>query len=258
MGSRSPISSRRSTSSGARPPGGSEGQAAWWPAHGERLDQPGCNTAVQQLATALRGAARGLAQTLPGRQTFRGALSAAIDLSGLGNDIRSLQGRGKAHVTEGDFGELPIAIGSSTCSTGTFPFSTRPGPRARRSSTRRTWSSGSTTARRSSTRSSSREGHQPSGQGPPRPPGQLRPLAQCPLRPRPVPSPGPLRPVARGQPQILVVRMLGTLSNPKFTLEPLPQFKQMGAEEQAERGMSRPRSFSIAAEADQRDVVELV
>ena len=38
--------------------------------------------------------------------------------------------------------------------------------------------------------------------------------------------------------QILVVRMLGTMSNPKFSLEPLPQFKQLGAQEPAERGMS--------------------
>ena len=33
--------------------------------------------------------------------------------------------------------------------------------------------------------------------------------------------------------QILVIRMLGTLSNPKFTPEVLPQFKQLGAQEQA-------------------------
>jgi hypothetical protein len=50
------------------------------------------------------------ARTLPGRQSFRGALSAAIELGGLGNDVRSIQGGGEAHIAEGDLGELPVAL----------------------------------------------------------------------------------------------------------------------------------------------------
>jgi len=50
------------------------------------------------------------ARTLQDRQSYRGALSAAIDLSGLGNDVRSIQGKGEAHITQGDLGELPVAL----------------------------------------------------------------------------------------------------------------------------------------------------
>ena len=50
------------------------------------------------------------AKTLPGRQSYRGAVSFAIDLSGLGNEIRSTQGQGDAHITQGDLGELPFAL----------------------------------------------------------------------------------------------------------------------------------------------------
>ncbi len=50
------------------------------------------------------------AMTLTGRQSYRGALGAAIELRGLGNDVRSIQGKGEAHITEGDLGELPVAL----------------------------------------------------------------------------------------------------------------------------------------------------
>jgi hypothetical protein len=50
------------------------------------------------------------AQTQPGRQTFRGTLNASIDLSGLGTDIRGLQGKGDAHVTQGSLGEMPVVL----------------------------------------------------------------------------------------------------------------------------------------------------
>ncbi len=50
------------------------------------------------------------ARTLPGRQSYRGAVSAAVDLSGLGTDIRSTQGTGEAHIMQGDLGELPVAL----------------------------------------------------------------------------------------------------------------------------------------------------
>jgi hypothetical protein len=47
------------------------------------------------------------ARSLQGRQRFRGQVSAKLDLNGLGNDLRNLQGQGEAHITEGDLGELP-------------------------------------------------------------------------------------------------------------------------------------------------------
>ncbi len=50
---------------------------------------------------------REYAKTLPGRQKFRGLVAARLAISGLGNDLRSLQGQGEAHITQGDLGELP-------------------------------------------------------------------------------------------------------------------------------------------------------
>jgi hypothetical protein len=50
------------------------------------------------------------ARTQPGRQSYRGKLSAAITLSGLGTEVRSVQGKGEAHISEGDLGELPLVL----------------------------------------------------------------------------------------------------------------------------------------------------
>ncbi len=50
---------------------------------------------------------RRYSQTLPGRQDFRGLVDARLDLNGLGNDLHTLQGRGEAHIVQGDLGELP-------------------------------------------------------------------------------------------------------------------------------------------------------
>jgi hypothetical protein len=47
------------------------------------------------------------ARSLQGHQRFRGKVSGKLDLSGLGNDLRNLQGQGEAHITQGDLGELP-------------------------------------------------------------------------------------------------------------------------------------------------------
>ena len=59
----------------------------------------------------LRGAQlREYAKTIPGNQTYRGRVDGAIQVSGLGNDIRALQGRGEVHVSEGDLGELPVFL----------------------------------------------------------------------------------------------------------------------------------------------------
>jgi hypothetical protein len=47
------------------------------------------------------------ARSLRGRQRFRGQVSGKLVLSGLGNDLRNLQGQGEAAITQGDLGELP-------------------------------------------------------------------------------------------------------------------------------------------------------
>jgi len=50
------------------------------------------------------------ARTIPGRQSYRGNISAQIELNGRGNDVRNLDGRGEAHITKGDLGELPPVL----------------------------------------------------------------------------------------------------------------------------------------------------
>lgn len=47
------------------------------------------------------------ARTIPGRQRFRGLVSADVAFKGLGGDLRTLQGGGEAHIRQGDLGELP-------------------------------------------------------------------------------------------------------------------------------------------------------
>jgi hypothetical protein len=50
------------------------------------------------------------ARTLGGRRSFRGAIDAQLEFSGLGSDLRSLEGQGEAHITQGDLGELPVVL----------------------------------------------------------------------------------------------------------------------------------------------------
>jgi hypothetical protein len=47
------------------------------------------------------------ARTVPGRQSYSGNIDAQIAISGLGNEVRNVQGEGQAHVTRGNLGELP-------------------------------------------------------------------------------------------------------------------------------------------------------
>jgi hypothetical protein len=50
------------------------------------------------------------ARTLGGRRSFRGIMDARLECNGLGNDIRTLEGHGEAHLTQGDVGELPVVL----------------------------------------------------------------------------------------------------------------------------------------------------
>lgn len=70
-------------------------------------DTPKYEAALRLVGAELEEFAR----TQPGRQSYRGKLSASISLGGMGTDVRSLQGKGDAHITEGDLGELPPVLG---------------------------------------------------------------------------------------------------------------------------------------------------
>ena len=50
------------------------------------------------------------ARTLGGRQSYRGNIEARLECSGLGSDLRTLQGHGEAHITQGDLGKLPVVF----------------------------------------------------------------------------------------------------------------------------------------------------
>lgn len=69
-------------------------------------DTPKYSTSIE-----LRGAElQEYAKTQPGRQSYRGTLNASLELAGLGVDVRSVQGKGEAHVAQGDLGELPMVL----------------------------------------------------------------------------------------------------------------------------------------------------
>jgi len=62
-------------------------------------------------ALSLKGAQlQEYARTIPGRQSYSGLINAQIELDGRGNDVRNLHGRGEAHITQGDLGELPPVL----------------------------------------------------------------------------------------------------------------------------------------------------
>ncbi|SIO31147.1 AsmA-like C-terminal region [Singulisphaera sp. GP187] len=50
------------------------------------------------------------AETLSGHQTYRGLVSGQLSLNGMGNDLKTLQGHGEAHVVRGNLGELPLVF----------------------------------------------------------------------------------------------------------------------------------------------------
>ena len=50
------------------------------------------------------------ARTLGGRQSYKGNVEARLECSGLGSDLRALQGHGEAHITQGDLGKLPFVF----------------------------------------------------------------------------------------------------------------------------------------------------
>ncbi|MFO0957355.1 MAG: AsmA-like C-terminal region-containing protein [Isosphaeraceae bacterium] len=49
-------------------------------------------------------------RTVPGKQNVRGLLNGQIALQGIGDDRKTLQGRGEAHLIKADLGELPAPL----------------------------------------------------------------------------------------------------------------------------------------------------
>ena len=49
-------------------------------------------------------------RTLPGRQDFKGRVSARVELAGQGHSLRSVTGSGWARVQDGDLGQLPLPL----------------------------------------------------------------------------------------------------------------------------------------------------
>jgi hypothetical protein len=50
------------------------------------------------------------ARNIQGRQSFRGVVNASVEFSGQGSDVRSVQGKGKGQITDGDIGKLPSVL----------------------------------------------------------------------------------------------------------------------------------------------------
>ncbi len=74
------------------------------------------------VALSLRGARlEEYARTISGRQSYRGNVDARIAIEGLGSDVRSIQGRGEAHIAEGDLGELPPVLRVASSVFSSFP-----------------------------------------------------------------------------------------------------------------------------------------
>jgi len=69
-------------------------------------DTPRYKTSLSLTAADLQEYAR----NVQGHQSFRGVVNASVEFSGQGSDVRSLQGRGKGQITEGDIGKLPSVL----------------------------------------------------------------------------------------------------------------------------------------------------
>jgi hypothetical protein len=71
------------------------------------------------------------ARTISGRQSYRGNINAKFALDGLGSDVRNLHGRGEAHITQGDLGELPAVLRFAKVLSGFASINLPPADRPR-------------------------------------------------------------------------------------------------------------------------------
>ena len=83
---------------------------------GEVLGDDACSISLDatpryHAALSLRGARlEEYARTITGVQSYRGNIDARLAIDGLGSDVRSIHGRGEAHISQGDLGELPLLL----------------------------------------------------------------------------------------------------------------------------------------------------
>ncbi len=83
---------------------------------GEVLGEDPCSISLDatpryHAALSLKGAKlEEYARTIYGRQAYRGNIDARIAIDGLGSDVRSIHGRGEAHIRQGDLGQLPAVL----------------------------------------------------------------------------------------------------------------------------------------------------
>ena len=168
------------------------------------------------------------ALTLPNHQSYRGVLDAGISLTGLGNNVRSLQGNGEAHISQGDLGELPVALRFINFLNSKLTLLDSP-----LTSGKTAFDSADVVFRIDHGTSFldpiKLTGSAVSLQGS----GIRDPLGNLDLQLRVLYGRGRRLPIVsdlmrEASGQILIVHVMGPSSNPRFQLEPLPQVQKLG------------------------------
>jgi hypothetical protein len=188
--------------------------------------------ATPKYSTSLRLTAAELqefARTQPGRQSYRGTLDASIDLSGLGTDIHSLQGKGEAHISRGDLGEMPVVLRFANLLKSKVPLLD-----SSRTSAKSMFDSADVEFQIVNGESIidpiKFTGSAFSLQGR----GTRDPLGNLDLRLNPLYGRDRYHlPIVTGMireasGQLFAIRVTGSSSNPKYKLEPLPPFQKLG------------------------------
>jgi hypothetical protein len=167
------------------------------------------------------------ARAIGGRRSYRGILDAHLECSGMGSDLRALQGQGEAHITQGELGKLPFFI--RIASLLNLPRALSDAPKAGNKTAFDSADVAFTISHGLSTLDPIKfTGNAFSLQGR----GSLDPQANLDLRLRvllgrnrySIPVLSDLIREAGGQ--FLIVHVTGTPAYPDFKLEPLPQLKR--------------------------------
>jgi hypothetical protein len=167
------------------------------------------------------------ARTIGGRRTYRGIIDAHLECSGMGSDLRTLQGQGAARITQGELGKLPFFL--RIASLLNLPRTLSDAPKAGTKTAFDSADVAFTISHGHSTLDPIKfTGNTFSLQGR----GTLDPQADLDLRLRvllgrnrfPIPVLSDL--IREAGSQILIIHVTGTPSYPDFKLEPLPQLKR--------------------------------
>ena len=189
-------------------------------------DEPRYQASLQLTSGDLQAYAR----SLPGHQSFQGMVNARVEFSGRGAEIRTMQGRGEGHITEGDIGQLPIAFMfikglNQTLSRGASP----------RGTGKTAFDSADLVFQIVNGTTNFEQIKLTGGAFSLVGKGTRDPLDNIDLRLEPVYGRGrfgvpvfsALLREASGQ--LMIVRVRGTLTQPKVDLEPIPQIQRLGA-----------------------------